>query len=131
MSRHLRLIAVCASLLGSAGCGAPTAPGGPSPGGFPVAANATRLQVTGNLVLTSIGETSQFTATATFSDGSSRDVTAEGRWDVTPSRAGNISPAGLLTAQRWGRFLVSVGYSHFESSAEVTVTRPGTMAVLG
>jgi hypothetical protein len=131
MSRHLRLIAVCAGLLASAGCPGPTSPGGPSPGGSPGAASATSLQISGNLALTSIGETSQFTATATFSDGSSRDVTGEVSWGVTPTRAGNISPTGLLTAQRLGRFLVFVNYSRFLTSAQVTVTRPGTMAVLG
>jgi len=59
------------------------------------------------------------------------DVSAEGVWSVHPARAGTISPTGLLTAHRLGRFVVSLNYSRFSSGAEVTVTRPGTMAVLG
>ena len=95
------------------------------------AAAPTSVQISGNRVLTAVGQTSQFTATATFSDGSSRDVTAEAVWSVFPARAANISPTGLLTAQRLGRFLVSLNYSRFFSGAEVTVTAPGTMAVFG
>jgi hypothetical protein len=94
-------------------------------------AQPTRLQVSGNSVLAAVGQTSQFTATATFSDGSSRDITAEVPWDVFPSSGGNISPTGLLTARRLGKFVVSTGYAQFSSGAEVTVTPPGTMAVLG
>jgi Bacterial Ig-like domain (group 2) len=93
----------------------------------------TSVQISGNRVLTAVGQTSQFTATETFSDGSSRDVTAEGVWSVFPRRAANISPTGLLTAQRLGRFLISLERSGpiFFSGAEVTVTPPGTMAVFG
>jgi hypothetical protein len=102
--------------------------------GFSYAATGpapTSVQVSGNRVLTAVGQTSQFTAMATFSDGSSRDVTAEAGWSVYPPRGGNVSRPGLMTAERLGRFLVTWDYTRFFGGVEVTVTPPGTMAVLG
>src|SRR5438876_1166519 len=43
----------------------------------------TRLSVTGNASLTAIGETSQLTAVATFSDGAVKDVSRDTRWGST------------------------------------------------
>ncbi|HXG56507.1 MAG TPA: hypothetical protein VNJ03_14110 [Vicinamibacterales bacterium] len=130
-SRYLAVVAAMGLLLVVASCDkrptrptSPTSPTGPtSP---PPVPGADSVQISGNRVLTAVGQTSQFTAA-----NGSRDVTAEGRWSVFPRGGGNISPTGLLTAQRLGRFVVSFEYSRFSTGAEVTVTPPGTMAVLG
>ena len=53
----------------------PTVQGNPTPPA-PVVSS---IALTGNVLLSAVGETSQLTLTASFSDGTTKDVTREGR----------------------------------------------------
>ena len=96
----------------------------------------TALTVSGNTNLTSVGETSQLTATARFVDGSTRDVSSESQWTLYPATVVTVSPSGLLTAIGLGQVSVNVRYpivgnpSRF-SSIQVIVTPPGTFTLAG
>ena len=64
------------------------------------------LAIGGLQALQHPGEALQLSATATFSDGSTRDVTAEVRWASRDTRVVAIRPGGQLTATGYGRTIV-------------------------
>jgi hypothetical protein len=118
-----------------------TNPGGATsalPAAFTYTAALASLTMTGNLKLNAIGETSQLTATATYADGSTRDVTNEARWTSgTPAVAtlGPVPTAGLLTARGLGASFISVSYPltgrPLFKSGQAIVTPPGTFIITG
>jgi uncharacterized protein YjdB len=55
-----------------------------------------------------VGTTQQFTASATYSDGTTGDVTSSVQWAVTPSSVATIDAQGVLTALSTGPFTVTV-----------------------
>lgn len=111
-------------------------PVAPTPAGDAVAS----LQVTGNTHLTSVGETSQLTATAGFVSGASRDVTSETIWHSFNPEVATISARGLLTAVTLGRALINASFQTRASNntlltkainREVVVLPAGTFIVRG
>jgi hypothetical protein len=104
-------------------------------GGYTYVTRLTGLTLSGNLSLTSIGETSQLTAVAEYSDGATRDVTRETQWSVTFPTIAVISTDGVLTARALGATSILARYpvtnpSMFRS-AQVTVTPAGSFALYG
>src|SRR5688500_7211149 len=113
---HRILAALILVVVVSACGGSDPNPVAPSPA--PVAVSATRLRVGGNAALTTIGDTSQLTAIATFSDATEKDVTAEALWTSTePSFLTVVS--GLLTVRRLGVATISARYLNTNSSVTV------------
>ena len=124
-----------------------TNPGGESSrlaDGFAYVAALTSLTISGNTSLAGVGETSQLTATAGYSDGTTRDVTSDAQWSsnlpsvVTISTGGGFLPAsraGLLTAQALGATSVLLRYPVTNPSlyryVQVTVTPIGTFTASG
>jgi len=88
------------------------------------------LAIEGNTHLTTIGETSQLTAKATFSDGTAKDVSAETKW-TSDTTVMQVSPAGLLTVVRYGSTYVSGQYLTKFASVTAYATPPGTFTVVG
>jgi hypothetical protein len=74
------------------------------------AATLTGIAVTPGNPVTAFGITQQFTATGTFSDGTSRDITAQVTWAAMPGTVATINDAGLATP-------VSVGTATIQASA--------------
>lgn len=91
----------------------------------------TRVAISGNATLTRIGETTQLTATATFSDNTTKDVTRDGRWQWGDARIVTISPTGLLTVVGFGSTWTSFAYQSRSSGMTVTATLPGTFVIAG
>jgi hypothetical protein len=91
----------------------------------------TRLNVTGNASLTAIGETSQLTAAATFSDGVVKDVSGDTTWASTDPSVMVVSSTGLVTVVRLGTSMITARYQTQFGSLPVTATRPGTFVVSG
>src|SRR5688500_6258268 len=123
-----RLLAALTLLVVLPGCGgsdrsSPVAPTVPS---APLA--VTRVRIGGNTGLTTVGETSQVTATATFSDGSEKDVTAEAVWGSTESSVVTVV-SGLLTVRRLGATTISARYLNMSATVSVRPTPPGTFVV--
>lgn len=73
----------------------------------------------------SLGPTTvQFTATATYKDGSTGDVSATSTWTSTPSSVASISSTGLATASAVGTANVTATTSGVTSnSATITVAQ--------
>ena len=128
------------SIAAVAGCGgsssstqtrsaSPTAPGGSLLVINPASVSTVRLS--GNLTLDAVGATSQLTATATFTDGTTRDVTNESRWGTSNVTVLTVSTTGLITAVDLGRASVAANYQGRNTSASVTITPPGTLIASG
>lgn len=70
------------------------------------------------------GSSQQFTATASFSDGTTQDVTKLATWaikDVTGSGVATIDTTGLLQAKSLGKATVTARYKSHSSSTTVEV----------
>jgi hypothetical protein len=120
-------------LVAAVGCGKDSPPMAPSGSANtpPPPPSVTRVSLSGNVNLTAVGETSQLTATATFSDNTTRDVTAQARWAVGDPSVAVVSPTGLLTILKLGRTFVSAVYQNLGMSATITATPPGTFVIAG
>jgi hypothetical protein len=103
-------------------------PSNPPPPPAPVVVS---IALTGNVLLSAVGETSQLTLTASLSDGTTKDVTREGRWTIGDSRVASLAVDGLLTVLGLGRTSVNVNYLGKFATASVTATPPGTFVVAG
>jgi hypothetical protein len=82
--------------------------------------------VTPNLPTLSVGSTLQFTATGTFSDGTSQDLTTMAQWkagDETVAIVDNSAPSqGLATAVGQGTVSVTASLNGVAGSTSATVT---------
>ncbi|HEY0255454.1 MAG TPA: Ig-like domain-containing protein, partial [Kofleriaceae bacterium] len=90
------------------------------------AATLAAILVSPVAVVTTVGAVTQLTASATYSDGSVVDVTAQGAWDTgNPSVAtvsNTVASRGQLTGVMVGLTTVSIHLDGVTASAAVTVT---------
>lgn len=70
-----------------------------------------------------VGQTQPLIATATLSDGSTKDVTLTARWS-NDSPAVRVSPVGLVTAMAPGSAVVKVWFGDVEAEARIDVSPP-------
>jgi hypothetical protein len=98
--------AVLGVLVGAVGCETPTRPSS-NVGFVPQGASIVSVAITGNTQLHQPGETSQLTATATFSDGTTRNVTAEAGWSADHTTVVSVQ-RGLVTGVALGKCNVTV-----------------------
>src|SRR6202022_4312174 len=92
---------------------------------------ANNLTIDGNTALTDIGQTSQLTARATFSDGTVKDVTSATQWTSTHPSVITISAKGLVTVVQLGRSAIQASYLGKYASVVVLATQSGTSVVTG
>ena len=106
--RHALWLALLAAGLGCDNPAAPTPLPDPpnSPNGQSTPAWLSSLAIGGALALHQPGDTGQLRVTATFSDGTTKDVTAEASWS-TSSGVASVS-AGLVTALGYGSGTITV-----------------------
>jgi uncharacterized protein YjdB len=69
-----------------------------------------------------IGATSQFTATATFMDGTSQDVTSQATWSSSNTSDATVSSIGLVTGVAAGTVAIQATYQNVIGSDQITVT---------
>ncbi|MEF3302835.1 Ig-like domain-containing protein [Paenibacillus sp. GYB003] len=67
------------------------------------------------------GGTEQLTLTATFSDGSTRDVTGEAEWTARSYKVADIDAGGLVTAAGYGKTAVTAKFGGKSVSVAVEV----------
>ena len=130
MSRECLLICVAIALAG-AGCGSNESAQLVAPTPVPSALSAPSLTVDGRTSLSAIGETSQLRAVVTQSDGTSRDVTNEVRWNSRDPIVATVSASGLATAVGFGAARIDAGYDTLNRSFQIAVTPSGTFAATG
>jgi uncharacterized protein YjdB len=79
------------------------------------------IQVSGLSGNVTAGQTQQLTATATYSDGSTKDVTSTASWTSTNANVASVATGGMLTAKASGQCSVSAKIGTIGGSLAVTV----------
>jgi hypothetical protein len=107
-------------------------PTGPTP---PVDPSVTVRTVTVSSAVMS-ATTYQMTARADLSDGTSRDVTTQSKWETSNASIATVSAAGVVTAIGSGQVEVRATFQNVTGSATLTVNAPApgpskTFAVFG
>ncbi|WP_332861180.1 ice-binding family protein [Janthinobacterium svalbardensis] len=129
--RYLNPLLVSAGLLAMAalaGCG------GGDQGRDPIlglpAATLSSLAVTPATATVAIGDGQQFTAIATYSDGSSQDVSAKAAWtSATPASATVNAGTGLSSGIVAGNSSISAAFGGKSAAAQLTVS-PATLTAI-
>jgi hypothetical protein len=127
MKRGLALTGLC--VLGSvlSACGSQAPPAAPSVA--PAATTSSKLALTSLRVdgpaTLPPGESAQYTATATYTDGSSRDVTGEVRWSSTNDAIVTVTGTGMSTARANGEASVTATLAPLNHSREIVVVPAG------
>jgi hypothetical protein len=75
------------------------------------------------------GESEQLTATGSFSDGSTQDLTQTATWQTSPSTVVAVSPQGNVTGIGQGAAQVSAVYQGATGTAAVAVGAPALLSV--
>ena len=98
------------------------------------------ISITPDLNSVVAGTTQQLKATGTYSDGSSKDITASVAWTSSAGSVASISKTGLLTAVAAGQAKISASLDTMSGSETVSVTdnlvsisivSPGTTVTAG
>jgi hypothetical protein len=76
-----------------------------------------------------LGLAVQFTATATFSDGSSQDVTDVASWSSTATSVAFITVSGLATAKNVGTTTISASFESVSASTSLTVNAANLLSI--
>ncbi|HET6818277.1 MAG TPA: Ig-like domain-containing protein [Mycobacteriales bacterium] len=82
----------------------------------------TGLAVTASPSSLPLGDHSQMTAVATYSDGTTQDVTAVATWASDADTVATVSSAGVVTTKSVGTAGITATYQSISHSATVTVT---------
>ncbi len=86
-----------------------------------VTPSLTAVSVTPTPVSLNVGATQQFTATATYSDGSTHNVTATAQWSVASTAVATINPSGIATAVASGSTAVTASFGGMTGTATLNV----------
>jgi hypothetical protein len=122
------VLAASGAACGKSSPAAPTPTVAPAP---PPVPTVTGVAISGKFAFTTIGETDQLTATATFSDNTTKDVTSEGGWRVNDARVIVVSPSGVATVVGYGSTFISFTYGTRGAGRTATATPPGTFIISG
>jgi hypothetical protein len=126
--KRKRQLLIVGSAVALAWCGGDKAPVAPTPS-IPATVNSLRL--TGMSPQMDVNQTIQLTATAGFTIGTSRDVTAETAWRSFNTAVATISATGLTTAVSPGSTNVQATYQGRSASVQTLVLSAGTYILRG
>jgi uncharacterized protein YjdB len=121
--------ALAVAVMGLAGCDRPlatipTAPAIQSTEPAAAAPIVTGVIVSGKTELSVVGETTQLTAMAAFSDGSARGITGEASWTSSDASVLTVSATGLVTVVRFGRAYISAVYDTQSAGQTIEAAAP-------
>jgi trimeric autotransporter adhesin len=91
--------------------------------------SATALNVTPPTASVALGVTQQFTATATWSDTSTSDVSTATNWTSSSTATATISGAGLASTHAIGSSTITGTYGTFSDTSTLTVTAKALVSV--
>ena len=131
--KHLAIVTIAASFLSACGSSSPTAPA-PTPPPPPVAATVVSLAVAGascaNGATCQVPSTLTLTATASFSDGTTQNVTGQATWSSTNPSVASVS-AGVVTARATGGTDVTAVFQGKLGGVTVSVPPPFSQSGVG
>ncbi len=113
------LAAVGLMLLSACGGGGGGGGGDPPP---PPAPTLTSISVTPTATSIATGVTQQFTATGSYSDGSTRNLTTTATWSSSNTAVATIATGGLATSAGTGSTTISAASGTVTGSTTLTVT---------
>ncbi len=76
-----------------------------------------------------LGTGVQLTATGTYTDGSTQNVTNTATWNSSNTNAASVSSAGMVTSNAQGSATITATYSGVSGSASLTVTAPALVSL--
>jgi len=124
----LRKISVLLAVL-LAGCsGVKNQSGGGNGGGQGGSVSLTGLAVTPPAATVIVSKTQSLQATGSFSDGSTRDLTASVTWNSADTTTASVSAAGVVTGGATGVTIVTAHSGNFSASTQITVTSANVCA---
>ena len=106
----------------------PTTP--PAPFVPPVTVTTVSFSVSPLVQTIPPGQTVRLTATAGYSDGSTKDVTSQALWTSSQSSVATVS-AGAITGVALGRTMIRVNFERFSSSMTIVIEPDGTFILNG
>jgi ribosome recycling factor len=93
------------------------------------AALLTSIAVTSDNATMPLGTVQQMTATGTYTDGSSRDLTSSVSWSSVSDQIVSVSSGGVAQARAMGSTAVSATASAIRGSAALTVSSPALASI--
>jgi len=87
-------------------------------------AAVTAIQVSPSSLSVPLGKGQQMTATATYTDGTSGNVTSSVNWSTSPAAVATVSSAGMLQSVTKGNFSVTAASGSITKSLNGTVGNP-------
>ena len=90
--------------------------------GHPSTATITSMQVSPASVAIGVGGNQAFTATAQYSDGTSKDITSSAQWTSSDSNIASFTSAGMATGSSSGTVTVTAKSGTLQASAALKVT---------
>ena len=124
MQRYPWVVGVLAVLL--TGCGGS---GGSSPDTSSITKMLTGVTVTAANSSVDLGFAQQFTATATYNDGSRSDVSSTATWSTGDATIAAVNATGLVSAKSPGSTSVQASFGSMSGSTTATVLPPTAIAV--
>ena len=115
--------AVCLAVIAIA-CGSSDAGSAPAAPSTAPAPTVTSVSVSGATPV--LGTSSQFTATAAFSNGSTQAVTSQATWTSSSVSIATVTNSGLVTATGAGEADINATYQAISGKSHVSVTKPVT-----
>ena len=97
--------------------------------GFFVNPTLTTLTVGPSTPQVQQGGTFQMTATGTFDDGSTKNLTGSAQWSITPTTVATINTTGLITGVSAGSASVTAASGTVSGSTSVTVTLANLVSI--
>ncbi len=107
-------------MAGCANLEPPTTSTTPTPAPTPIV-QMNRLTVTGLTTLTAPGQTTQLTARAGFSDGSTQDVTSQATWQSSNPAVATVLGAGLVKTVTFGQADVTAAFQSFSEKVSINL----------
>ena len=93
------------------------------------AANLTAIAISPAASSMPVNTSQQFTATGSYSDGSSADITSLVTWSSSATATATINASGLATAAAAGSTNISASFGGVTQSTSLTVTAPALASI--
>ena len=123
-ARVCRFVAVSALTVAFGSCGGGGGGGSTPTASTPTTPTVTGVTVTGPTSSATVGQTAQFSATATLSNSTTQSVTSQASWQSSNGGVASVSGTGMVTALAAGDADLRATYSGATGSAHMTVVAP-------
>lgn len=120
MGLSLFTIAVLGLFAALSGCHG--SPNGPTTTTTTIPQQKTITSIAVNGTAPSVGSTAQLTATASFSDGTSQDITTLAAWNTSNGAVATVNSAGVVTGVSAGQVNITATYQSSNGSSTGTIS---------